>query len=92
MIGRYILSPAIFQYLSINQPGAGNEHQLTDAIALMMADHPVFAKQVEQARFDCGSKAGMLKATMHFAMKDPVLSKGRVLLLLVSLNINALKN
>lgn len=73
VIGRYILSPAIFQYLSINQPGAGNEHQLTDAIALMMADHPVFAKQVSGRRFDCGSKAGMLKATMHFAMKDPVL-------------------
>jgi UTP--glucose-1-phosphate uridylyltransferase len=54
-------------------PGAGGEIQLTDAIAALLEETPVLAHRFEGTRFDCGSKAGMVRATLHFAAADPEL-------------------
>lgn len=69
VIGRYILTPQVMQTLSAGKTGAGGEIQLTDAIAeqITLGD-PVFGYRFEGQRFDCGSKAGYLKATVEFAL------------------------
>ncbi len=68
-IGRYILSPAIMQHLSEIKPGAGGEIQLTDAIAREIDQkHNVYGYRFEGQRFDCGSKAGFLQATVAFGL------------------------
>ncbi|MDP3842574.1 MAG: UTP--glucose-1-phosphate uridylyltransferase GalU [Oxalobacteraceae bacterium] len=71
VVGRYILSPSIFQHLRNLQPGAGGELQLTDAIASLLAQETVLAYQFEGTRYDCGSKQGYLQATVEFALKHP---------------------
>ena len=69
VIGRYILSPRIFDHLGNQQAGAGGEIQLTDAIANEITNgHGVHALRFEGQRFDCGSKAGFLQATVSFAL------------------------
>ncbi len=69
VIGRYILSPRIFDHLSAQSAGAGGEIQLTDAIANEISNgHGVHALRFEGQRFDCGSKAGFLQATVSFAL------------------------
>ncbi|MEM1161606.1 MAG: UTP--glucose-1-phosphate uridylyltransferase GalU [Pseudomonadota bacterium] len=69
VIGRYILTPEVMATLSEKKRGAGGEIQLTDAIAAQAhAGAPVFGYRFEGERFDCGSKAGFLKATIAFAM------------------------
>ncbi len=69
VIGRYILSPRIFQHLSGQNTGVGGEIQLTDAIADEITDGDgVSALRFEGQRFDCGSKAGFLQATVSFAL------------------------
>ncbi|MEM6663083.1 MAG: UTP--glucose-1-phosphate uridylyltransferase GalU [Pseudomonadota bacterium] len=69
VIGRYILTPEVMDTLSEKKRGAGGEIQLTDAIAAQAhAGAPVFGYRFEGERFDCGSKAGFLKATIAFAM------------------------
>ena len=73
VVGRYILEPAIFDYLADIGEGAGGEIQLTDAIARLLKDRPVRAYQFDGIRFDCGSKLGYLEATLHFALKHPTL-------------------
>ncbi len=75
VVGRYILSDAIFKYLKQIRPGAGGEIQLTDAINLLAQDEPVYGLKFSGKRYDCGSKAGMLEATIAFAMKDDVLKR-----------------
>lgn len=68
-IGRYILSPAIMRHLGEIKPGAGGEIQLTDAIAREIAmKQNVYGYRFEGQRFDCGSKAGFLQATVAFGM------------------------
>jgi UTP--glucose-1-phosphate uridylyltransferase len=67
VIGRYILSPEIFEHLSRRKKGAGGEIQLTDAIAAMMGTVPLHGVRFEGRRFDCGSKAGFLEANIAFA-------------------------
>jgi len=62
VVGRYILSPRVFDYLENLPAGAGGEIQLTDSIAAMMADERVLAYRFAGQRFDCGSKLGYLKA------------------------------
>jgi UTP--glucose-1-phosphate uridylyltransferase len=64
VIGRYILTPAIFSHLRRINPGAGGEIQLTDGIASLMASERVLAYRFEGTRYDCGSKLGYLKATV----------------------------
>ena len=71
VVGRYILDAAIFDALETQKPGAGGEIQLTDAIARGAFDLGLGGFQFSGARFDCGSKAGMLEATLELATRDP---------------------
>ena len=75
IIGRYILTPDIFEILSKSKPGKGGEIQLTDAIAKLLKKRPVYGYLFKGKRFDAGDKFGYLKATVHFALKNPELSK-----------------
>lgn len=69
VIGRYILSPSVMQTLNRAKAGAGGEIQLTDAIAEeITAGHPVYGFRFRGQRFDCGSKAGFLQATVSFGL------------------------
>ncbi|KIC20602.1 UTP--glucose-1-phosphate uridylyltransferase GalU [Leisingera sp. ANG-Vp] len=69
VIGRYILSPSVLKNLNKMKSGAGGEIQLTDAIAEDIAqDVPVYGYRFRGQRFDCGSKAGFLQATVAFAL------------------------
>ena len=73
VVGRYVLPARIFELLANTTPGAGGEIQLTDAIDALLAETPVLAHRFAGQRFDCGNKAGMVRATMHFASIDPAL-------------------
>lgn len=69
IMGRYILSPKIFQVLDSLGPGAGNEIQLTDAIAKMNQHEVVYAYDFEGTRYDVGEKIGFVKTTIEFALE-----------------------
>ena len=69
VVGRYILTPAIFDHLRNVQPGAGGEIQLTDGIAALMAEEKLLAYRFHGTRYDCGSKLGYLKAQVAFGLK-----------------------
>ena len=69
VIGRYILTPDIFEYLENTRPGKLGEIQLTDAIKNMAQRHPVYALEFEGDRYDAGDKLGFLKANVSFAIK-----------------------
>ena len=71
VVGRYILTPAIYQKLESTGRGAGGEIQLTDGIAALLRDEAVFAYAFEGKRYDCGSKLGYLEATVEFGLKHP---------------------
>lgn len=71
VVGRYILTPSIFEHLRNLKPGAGGELQLTDAIGSLIAEESVLAYQFEGIRYDCGSKLGYLQATVQFALRHP---------------------
>ena len=71
IIGRYILTPAVFGLLEQTQPGAGGEIQLTDGIKALLKREKVFGYTFEGKRFDAGDKFGMLQATVEFALKRP---------------------
>ncbi len=75
VVGRYILSGDIFGVLRNTGTGAGGEIQLTDAIATLMTHQAVNAYQFDGVRYDCGSKAGYLDATMNYASKHPELKQ-----------------
>ncbi len=69
IIGRYILTPEIFQSIEAIEPGRGGEIQLTDALKHLLASRPVYGYKFEGQRFDAGDKLGFLKATVEFALK-----------------------
>jgi len=69
VVGRYILSPRIFHFLEQTKRGAGNEIQLTDAIADLLDHERVLSYNFDGRRFDCGSKLGYLKAQVEFALE-----------------------
>jgi len=69
VVGRYVLEPQIFDYLTATAPGAGGEIQLTDGIAAMLKDRPVFGHRYSGDRYDCGSKQGFFSATMALGKK-----------------------
>ena len=69
VVGRYVLSPTIFEKLERTGRGAGGEIQLTDAIADLLPEEPVYAYEFEGKRYDCGSKLGYLQATVEFGLK-----------------------
>ena len=68
VIGRYVLTPAIFDALRRTTPGAGGEIQLTDAIALLAAAEPVFALPFDRGRFDVGNPLDAMKAQVELAL------------------------
>lgn len=71
VVGRYILSPRIFDMLRDVKPGAGNEIQLTDAIAKLLSFERALAYQFDGQRFDCGSKLGYLMANVEYGLSHP---------------------
>jgi len=73
VVGRYLLTPGIFDHLRRTRPGAGGEIQLTDAISALLADEPVIASPFQGKRYDCGSKLGYLKATVEYGLAHPEL-------------------
>ncbi|QGP52726.1 UTP--glucose-1-phosphate uridylyltransferase [Piscirickettsia salmonis] len=75
VVGRYILDHRIFSYLEKTQKGAGGEIQLTDAIAALLAEQSILAYEFTGKRYDCGSKAGFLEATIAYALKHPELAE-----------------
>ena len=75
VVGRYLLSPAIFDHLQKIGRGAGGEIQLTDAIAALLEDEAVHAYRFSGKRYDCGSKLGYLEATVEYALRHPELGE-----------------
>jgi len=75
VVGRYIFSPKIFDFLTALDAGKGGEIQLTDAIAKIIKSESVLAYEFKGTRFDCGSKIGYLKATINYAFKHPELKQ-----------------
>jgi UTP--glucose-1-phosphate uridylyltransferase len=75
VVGRYILTPAIFEHLETIGQGSGGEIQLTDGIAKLMKEEAVYAHRFIGSRYDCGSKLGYLQATVEFALYHPQLGK-----------------
>ena len=71
VIGRYVLTPKIFELLARVAPGAGGEIQLTDAISELLAHERVLAVRLPGRRFDCGSKLGYLQATVELGLRHP---------------------
>ncbi len=71
VIGRYILLPEVMEYLNMMERGAGNEVQLTDAMAKMIGHTPFHGLKFEGKRFDCGDKIGFLEAQIAFALARP---------------------
>ena len=70
VLGRYILSPRIFDKLETTQRGAGGEIQLTDAIRALSAEQPVFGYQFEGVRHDAGTRLGWLKANIAMSLES----------------------
>lgn len=75
VVGRYIFTPEVFDFLENTRPGTGGEIQLTDAIAALLKSSPVLAYEFKGQRYDCGSKLGYLKATVSFALKHPAIAE-----------------
>jgi UTP--glucose-1-phosphate uridylyltransferase len=73
VVGRYVLTPAIFDELEQIGKGAGGEIQLTDGIARLMTQEAVYAYRFNGKRYDCGSKLGYLQATVEYGLKHPQL-------------------
>lgn len=71
VVGRYILTPRIFDHLENVTPGSGGEIQLTDGIASLLREEQVLAHRYQGTRYDCGSKLGYLQATVEFGRRHP---------------------
>ncbi len=69
--GRYVLTPQVFDSIRAQPRGVGGEIQLTDGIAALIGQQPVYAYQYQGKRFDCGSKEGFLQATVELALQHP---------------------
>jgi UTP--glucose-1-phosphate uridylyltransferase len=74
VVGRYVLSPRIFELLERTTPGAGGEIQLTDAISALLAEETVLAYRFQGTRFDCGTHIGLVEATIRYALDHEKLS------------------
>lgn len=75
IIGRYILTPEIFDILSNKEEGAGGEIQITDAMAKLLNSQSIYGYEYEGTRFDCGKKSGFQMANLSFAMDRPDLKE-----------------
>ena len=71
VVGRYILTPRIFHHLDRVKPGAGGEIQLTDGISALLAEEQILAYRYDGVRYDCGSKAGYMEATVRLGLRHP---------------------
>jgi UTP--glucose-1-phosphate uridylyltransferase len=71
IIGRYVLTPEIFESLQTITPGSGGELQLTDALKHMLRSRPIYAYRFEGTRYDAGDKLGFLRATVEYALRRP---------------------
>jgi UTP--glucose-1-phosphate uridylyltransferase len=69
IIGRYVLTPEIFDSVAQIEPGSGGELQLTDALKHLLRSRPIYAYRFEGTRYDAGDKLGFLKATVEFALR-----------------------
>lgn len=78
IVGRYILTPKIWEYLGKKQAGAGGEIQLTDAMKGLLTEQPIFGYKFKGTRFDCGDKVGFQMANLSFALERPEM-RGRLL-------------
>jgi UTP--glucose-1-phosphate uridylyltransferase len=70
VIGRYVLTPAVFRYLAETKAGRGGEIQLTDALRKMAVDYPLYAYLFDGTRYDAGNKLGFLQATVEYALAN----------------------
>ncbi len=75
MIGRYILTPGVFETLAETQAGVGGELQLTDGLRQLLKKEKMYGYVFEGKRHDTGDKLGFLKATVEFALKRPDLGE-----------------
>ena len=75
VLGRYIITPDVFEVLRRTEPGKGGEIQLTDALQTMASREAVYAYCFEGKRYDVGDKLGFLKATIEYALRRPDLSE-----------------
>ena len=75
VLGRYIISPKVFDILATQQPGKGGEIQLTDALCKLAQEEPMYAYRFKGRRYDIGDKQGFLEATVEFALKRPELRR-----------------
>ena len=75
VVGRYILTPAVFDILENQERGAGGEIQLTDALARLLDREQILAYEFRGKRYDCGSKLGYLQATVEYALKHDELQE-----------------
>ena len=73
ILGRYIVTPRIFDILDNTKPGKGNEIQLTDALLTLMKEEAMYAYNFEGKRYDVGDKLGFLQATVEYALRKPEL-------------------
>ena len=77
IIGRYIIQPGVFEHLEKTKPGAGNEIQLTDGLAALIAEgQPFYGFRAAARRYDCGDKLGYLEATVALGLDHPELGAG----------------
>ena len=76
IIGRYILQPEIFEHLSVFEKGAGNEIQLTDAMAKMLGKQEFHGLRFKGDHFDCGSRLGFIAANLAYGLNDPEIGEG----------------
>lgn len=76
IIGRYILQPEVFDYLSAFEKGAGNEIQLTDAMAKLLGKQAFHGLRFQGDHFDCGSRLGFIAANLAYGLKDPEVGDG----------------
>ena len=73
ILGRYIVTPRIFDILDNTKPGKGNEIQLTDALLTLIKEEAMYAYNFEGIRYDVGDKLGFLQATVEYALRKPEL-------------------
>ena len=76
VVGRYIFTPGIMPLLETTPGGAGNEIQLTDAIAALLATEDVYLCEFQGRRYDCGSILGLMKANVEYALRHETIGAG----------------
>ena len=85
ILGRYIITPEIFNILQNTKPGKGGEIQLTDALSILREKEGLYAYNFIGERYDIGDKLGFLQATVEYALRNPELKEG-FLKFLLSIN------